>query len=61
MDSCLQFFGGWGYMREYPIARMYADARQTKLAGGSVEVMKMIIARSILPDRVWRRERSGDT
>ncbi len=58
VDECLQFFGGWGYMREYPIARAYADARQTKLAGGSVEVMKVIIARSILPESTWRHERS---
>ena len=55
MDECLQFFGGWGYMLEYPIARAYADARQTKVAGGSVEIMKLIISRSILPERVWRR------
>jgi acyl-CoA dehydrogenase len=58
VDECLQFFGGWGYMREYPIARAYADARQTKLAGGSIEVMKVIIARSILPESIWRHERS---
>ncbi len=49
VDECLQLFGGWGYMWEYPIARAYADARQAKLAGGSIEVMKTIIARSILP------------
>ena len=54
VDECLQLFGGWGYMREYPIARAYADARQTKLAGGSIEIMKVIIARAILPDAVWR-------
>jgi acyl-CoA dehydrogenase len=59
VDECLQLHGGWGYMREYPIARAYIDARQTKLAGGSIEVMKMIIARSILPDTIWREERSG--
>jgi acyl-CoA dehydrogenase len=47
VDECLQFFGGYGYMWEYPIARAYADSRQAKLAGGSVEVMKLIIARSI--------------
>jgi alkylation response protein AidB-like acyl-CoA dehydrogenase len=58
VDECLQFFGGWGYMREYPIARAYTDARQTKLAGGSVEVMKLIIARAILPEHIWRQERS---
>jgi acyl-CoA dehydrogenase len=49
VDECLQFFGGWGYMWEYPIARAYADARQAKLAGGSVEVMKLIISRAIFP------------
>jgi len=40
VDKCLQLFGGWGYMWEYPIARAYADARIVKIAGGSVEVMK---------------------
>ncbi len=60
VDECLQFFGGWGYMREYPIGRAYVDARQTKLAGGSIEVMKLIIARSILPQSVWRREKGGE-
>jgi alkylation response protein AidB-like acyl-CoA dehydrogenase len=47
VDECLQLFGGWGYMWEYPIARAYADARIVKIAGGSVEVMKMIIARDL--------------
>ena len=47
VDECLQFFGGWGYMWEYPIARAYADARIVKIAGGSVEIMKMIIAREM--------------
>jgi len=46
-DECLQLFGGWGYMWEYPIARAYADARITKIAGGSIEIMKMIIARQM--------------
>lgn len=50
VDECLQLFGGWGYMWEYPIARAYADARITKIAGGSIEVMKMIIARSMAED-----------
>lgn len=44
-DECLQLFGGWGYMWEMPIARAYADARITKIAGGSIEIMKLIIAR----------------
>ena len=48
VDECLQLFGGWGYMWEYPIARAYADARIVKIAGGSIEVMKTIIARDML-------------
>ena len=47
VDTCLQLFGGWGYMWEYPIARAYADARIVKIAGGSVEIMKTIIAREM--------------
>jgi len=46
-DECLQLFGGWGYMWEYPIARAFADARITKIAGGSIEIMKTIIARDM--------------
>lgn len=49
-DECLQLFGGWGYMWEMPIARAYADARITKIAGGSVEIMKLIIARQMADD-----------
>jgi len=49
MDRCLQLFGGWGYMWELPIARAYVDARMTRIAGGSIEMMKHIIARSLLP------------
>jgi acyl-CoA dehydrogenase len=49
MDECLQFFGGWGYMWEYPIARAYADARMGRLGGGAAEVMRQIIANAILP------------
>lgn len=44
-DQCLQLHGGWGYMWEYPIARAFADARMSRIAGGSIEVMKQIIAR----------------
>ena len=55
VDECLQLFGGWGYMWEYPIARAYADARIVKIAGGSIEVMKHIIGRRLFashgPDR----------
>ncbi len=47
IDECLQFFGGYGYMMEYPIAKMYADSRVQKIYGGSNEIMKMLIAREI--------------
>lgn len=47
VDECLQFFGGYGYMMDYPIAKMYIDSRIQKIYGGSNEIMKLIIARSI--------------
>jgi acyl-CoA dehydrogenase len=47
IDQCLQLFGGYGYMLEYPIAQMYIDARVQKIYGGANEVMKEIIARSL--------------
>lgn len=47
VDQCLQFFGGYGYMTEYPIARAYIDARITRIAGGAAEVMKQIIGRDL--------------
>lgn len=50
VDECLQLFGGWGYMWEYPISRAYADARIVKIAGGSIEVMKLIIGRKMFAD-----------
>jgi len=56
MDQCLQFFGGWGYMVEYPIARAFVDARLGRIGGGSVEVMKQIIARSMLPKNAKRAQ-----
>jgi len=46
-NEALQLFGGYGYMDEYPIARMYADARVQKIYGGANEVMKELIARSL--------------
>jgi acyl-CoA dehydrogenase len=47
VDRCLQLFGGYGYMREYPIARLYTDARVTRIYAGTSEVMKVIIAKSL--------------
>lgn len=46
-DECLQLFGGYGYMQEYPISKLYADARIQKVYGGTNEIMKTIIAKSL--------------
>ena len=47
LDECLQLFGGYGYMAEYPIARLYADARVQRIYGGANEIMKDLIARTL--------------
>ena len=47
VDECVQLHGGYGYMMEYPIAQLYADSRGQKIYGGSNEVMKELIARSL--------------
>lgn len=49
IDECLQLFGGYGYMNEYPIAEMYKDARAYRIYGGANEIMKLLIARSLKP------------
>lgn len=47
IDRCLQLHGGYGYTREYPIGRLYADARVTRIYGGTTEVLKTIIGKSL--------------
>src|SRR5438034_5524874 len=47
VDRCLQLFGGYGYMDEYPISRMYRDARVQRIYAGTNEIMKLLIARSL--------------
>lgn len=47
IDRCLQLFGGYGFMNEYPIARMYKDSRVQRIYGGSNEIMKVLIARTL--------------
>ena len=47
MDECLQLFGGYGYMNEYPIARMFRDARVQRIYGGTNEIMKVLISRTL--------------
>lgn len=48
VDGCLQLFGGYGYMSEYPISRAYVDARVQRIYGGASEIMKEIVAREVL-------------
>jgi alkylation response protein AidB-like acyl-CoA dehydrogenase len=48
VDRCLQLFGGYGYMAEYPIARAFVDARVQTIYGGATEIMKLLIARDVL-------------
>ena len=47
MDECLQLFGGYGYMQEYPIAKAFLDARVQRIYGGTNEIMKDIISRNL--------------
>ena len=47
IDRCLQLHGGYGFMNEYRIGRMYRDSRVQKIYGGTNEIMKMVIARSL--------------
>jgi len=51
LDRCLQMFGGYGYMREYPIARAWVDARVQRIYGGTTEIMKEIVARDLFGGR----------
>ncbi len=50
-DTCLQLFGGYGYMKEYPISRLWADARVQRIYGGTTEIMKEIIGRGMFKGR----------
>ncbi len=52
-DECLQMFGGYGYMEEYPIARAYRDTRVGTIAGGTSEIMREIIAKMVIDDKVY--------
>jgi alkylation response protein AidB-like acyl-CoA dehydrogenase len=47
VDQCVQFFGGYGFMREYEICRLYADARVQRLFGGTSEIMRELISRNL--------------
>lgn len=54
VDECLQLFGGYGYMWDYPIARMYVDNRIARIYAGTNEIMKIVIARGLFKDRLKR-------
>ncbi|HEY3659007.1 MAG TPA: acyl-CoA dehydrogenase family protein [Steroidobacteraceae bacterium] len=47
VDQCLQFFGGYGFIREYEICRLYADARVQRIYGGTSEIMHELISRTL--------------
>jgi alkylation response protein AidB-like acyl-CoA dehydrogenase len=47
LDKCLQLHGGYGYMSEYPVSRRFADARVTRIYGGSTEIMKSVVSKSL--------------
>jgi len=47
VDECLQFFGGYGYMLEYPVTRAYMDARVQRVFAGTNEIMKVIISKQM--------------
>jgi acyl-CoA dehydrogenase len=61
MDACVQLHGGAGYMDEYPICRMYLNARVSRIYAGSSEIMREIIARSIGLDPRTKKPRSVDS
>ncbi|SFN25157.1 acyl-CoA dehydrogenase family protein [Salegentibacter flavus] len=50
VNECLQLFGGYGYMWDYPIARMYADNRFARIYAGTNEIMKLLIARGLFKE-----------
>jgi alkylation response protein AidB-like acyl-CoA dehydrogenase len=57
--QCLQFYGGYGFMEEYPMARMYRDVRVGTIGGGSSEIMREIIAKIIIDDVSYEKADTG--
>ena len=60
VDECLQLFGGYGYMWDYPIARMYADNRVFRIYAGTNEIMKVLIARGLLKELSEQMKAKGE-
>ncbi|MCO5230614.1 MAG: acyl-CoA dehydrogenase family protein [Chitinophagales bacterium] len=61
VDKCLQMFGGYGYMEEYPIARAYRDARVSTIVGGTTQIMREILSKIIIDDVKYKKVYSDDT
>ena len=59
VDECLQLFGGYGYMWDYPIARMYADNRVARIYAGTNEIMKLLIARGLFKELFQQMKATG--
>ncbi|RMF59978.1 MAG: hypothetical protein D6748_05125 [Calditrichaeota bacterium] len=59
-DTCLQFFGGYGYMEEYPISRMYRDARVGTIVGGTSEIMREIISKIMIDQHQYQHPTSPE-
>ncbi len=59
VDECLQLFGGYGYIWDYPIARMYADNRVARIYAGTNEIMKLLIARGLFKELFQQIKASG--
>jgi acyl-CoA dehydrogenase len=60
VDTCLQVFGGYGYMEEYPIARMYRDSRVGTIVGGTSQIMREILAKIIIDDVRYKKVYNND-
>lgn len=56
MYSCLQFLGGYGYMEEYPLARMWRDSRLGPIGGGTSEILKEVIAKMVIDGKTYKKE-----
>jgi acyl-CoA dehydrogenase len=61
VDKCLQMFGGYGYMEDFPIARAYRDARVGTIVGGTTQIMKEILAKIIIDDIKYKKVYSDDS
>ncbi len=60
-SECLQFFGGYGFMEEYPMARLYRDVRVNTIGGGSSEIMREIIAKMVIDDKSYEKASAAGT